>query len=122
MAPLPSVPPARRALTPPAPPEPPPPAVEVVLVAAPARQCKGRFIQVGAFAEPEHAWQAAARLYGLAAAPVSTQRLTSDPLLRVRLGPIDDPRSAAVALDQLKRSGYGGAFIVGGPTGMATPC
>ena len=59
---------------------------------------------------------------GTAAAPVSTQRLTSDPLTRVRLGPIADPAAAAATLDQLKRSGYAGAFIVGRPTArVGTP-
>jgi len=103
--------------------EPPPPAAAApVLVAASPGQCAGRFIQIGAFAEPERAAQAAAHLYRLAAAPVSTQRLTSDPLLRVRVGPIADPRSAATTLDQLKRSGYAGAFIVGAAAGSAARC
>jgi len=91
-------------------------------VPAPAGQCAGRFIQIGAFAEPERAWQAAARLYRLAAAPVTTQRLTSDPLLRVRVGPITDPLSAEATLDQLKRSGFAGAFMVGDQAGIATRC
>jgi cell division septation protein DedD len=94
----------------------------LVAAAAPAGQCEGRFIQVGAFAEPEHASQTVAQLYGKAAVPVSTQRLTSDPLVRVRLGPIADPAVAATTLDQLKRSGYGGAFIVGGAAPVGTPC
>jgi peptidoglycan lytic transglycosylase len=107
----------------PAPSQPaPPPAALPVLVATPVRQCEGRFIQVGAFAESEHAWSAAARLYHLAAAPVSAQRLTDDPLVRLRVGPIADPRSAEATLDQLKRSGYGGAFIVGDHADPASRC
>jgi rare lipoprotein A len=107
---------------PPAREEPRPPAAAAVLVAAPVGQCVGRFIQIGAFAEPERAAQAAAGLHRLAAAPVSTQRLTSDPLVRVRVGPIADPRSAESTLDQLKRSGYAGAFIVGAAAGSEPRC
>ena len=99
-----------------------PPAAAAVPVAASAAQCVGRFIQIGAFAEPERAMQAAARLYPVAAAPVTTQRLTSDPLVRVRLGPIADPRSAETTLDMLKRSGYAGAFIVDAEAGIEPRC
>jgi rare lipoprotein A len=99
----------------PAPPEPPAPL-------APLAQCEARFIQIGAFAEPERAWQTAERLFQVTPAPVTTQRLASDALLRVRVGPIADPGAAAAALAQLKRSGYAGAFIVGDGTGVAAPC
>jgi rare lipoprotein A len=87
-------------------------AARTVPVGTPANRCDGRFIQVGAFAEPERAMREAARLYRLTVEPVSTQTLT-DRLLRVRLGPIPDPRSAEATLYLLKQSGYGGAFIVG---------
>jgi rare lipoprotein A len=93
-----------------------------VLAAAPAGQCAGRFIQIGAFAEPERAWRTAERLYQLAAAPVTTQRAASDPLLRVRVGPIADPRSAAATLEQLKRHGYAGAFMIRDETAGAARC
>jgi cell division septation protein DedD len=97
------------------------PAAAIVPVAASPAQC-GRFIQIGAFAEPERAMHAAARLYPVAVAPVTTQRLTSDPLVRVRLGPIADPRSAETTLDMLKRSGYAGAFIVDAEAGIEPRC
>jgi rare lipoprotein A len=110
-------PPRPRSVAPVAPPRATP---ETVLVAAPAGRCEGRYIQVGAFAEPERAWSAAARLHHLAPAPVTTERLTSDPLVRVRLGPLADPLSAEATLDRLKRSGYAGAFIVG--EDATSPC
>ena len=100
---------------------PPAPAAPVLAAASPT-QCVGRFIQVGAFAEPERAMETAARLYRVAAAPVSTQRLTSDPLVRVRLGPIADPRSVETTLAMLKRSGYAGAFIVDTGAPVAPRC
>jgi len=101
---------------------PPPPSATAVLAVASAGQCAARFIQIGAFAEPERAAQAAAQVYRVATAPVSTQRLTSDPLVRVRLGPIADPHSAETTLDMLKRSGYAGAFIVGAGAGVEPRC
>ncbi len=97
-------------------------AVAPTAVAVPATQCTDRFIQIGAFAEPERAWHTAERLFELAAGPVTTQRLASDPLLRVRIGPIADPRSAAATLAQLKRSGYAGAFIVGDEADLGAAC
>ena len=102
--------------------EPRPLAAPVVLAAASPGQCAARFIQIGAFAEAERAAQAAAQLYRVATAPVSTQRLTSDPLVRVRVGPIADPHSAETTLDMLKRSGYAGAFIVGAGAGIEPRC
>jgi rare lipoprotein A len=102
--------------------EPRTPPAPAVLVAASPEQCVGQFIQIGAFAEPERAMQAAARLYRVGAAPVSTQRLTSDPLVRVRLGPIADPRAVETTLDQLKRSGYAGAFVVDTGAGSEPRC
>ena len=88
-----------------------PTAGSIILAAAPANRCDGRFIQVGAFAESERAMREAARLYRLTVVPVSTQTL-ADRLMRLRLGPISDVRSAEATLDHLKQSGYTGAFIV----------
>jgi rare lipoprotein A len=93
-----------------------------VAAAKPGAHCAARFIQIGAFAEPERAWRTAEHLYDLAAGPVTTQRLASDPLLRVRVGPIDDPRSAAATLAQLKANGYAGAFVVADEAAGAAPC
>jgi rare lipoprotein A len=100
-----------------------PPSVPRTLVAAaPAGQCGGHFIQVGAFAEPERAWRAAAQLHGVGVASVSTEPPASDRLTRVRLGPITDAAEAAAALDQLKRGGWAGAFLVGPDARNAASC
>jgi rare lipoprotein A len=103
--------------------EPGPPAVpRTLLAAAPVIQCGGRFIQIGAFAEPKHAWRAAALLQGAGVASVSTGQQASDHLTRVRLGPITDAAAAAATLDRLKRSGWAGAFLVGADAGNVTGC
>ena len=91
----------------------PPPSVAGGLIAtAEAATCGGRFIQVGAFAEPELAMRTAARVHGVTAIPVRAQTPAEDHLTRVRLGPIPDPGTAEAALDRLKQSGYPSAFIV----------
>ncbi len=103
--------------------EPAPPAPAVTLVAAaPAAQCAGHFIQIGAFAEAERAWRAAARLQGAGVVPVSTELPSSDRLTRVRLGPIADAAAVEATLHRLKRAGYPGAFIVGQEWGSAPAC
>jgi rare lipoprotein A len=79
---------------------------------AEAATCDGRFIQIGAFAEPARAARAAARLHGVIAIPVWAQARGDDRLTRVRLGPIADSGAVEATLDQLKQSGYAGAFIV----------
>ena len=103
--------------------EPPPAALAgTLLAAAPAAQCAGQFIQIGAFAEAERAWRAAAQLHGAGVAPVSTEPPSSDRLTRVRLGPIADAAAVEATLDRLKRAGYPGAFIVGQESGRAPAC
>jgi rare lipoprotein A len=103
--------------------EPGRPAVpRTLLAAAPAPQCGGHFIQIGAFAEPARAWRAAALLHGAGVASVKTGQPASDHLTRVRLGPITDAAAAAATLDRLKRSGWAGAFLVGPDAGNATRC
>ena len=84
----------------------------MLLAAAPATQCGGRYIQIGAFAEPERAWRAAAQLQGASVVPVGAALPAPDRLTRVRLGPITDAAAAAATLDRLKRSGWAGAFVV----------
>jgi rare lipoprotein A len=101
---------------------PPMPRTLLVAAAAPASRCGGHFIQVGAFAEPERAWRAAAQLHGAGVAPVSTALPASDRLTRVRLGPLTDAAAAAATLDQLKRSGWAGAFLVGPDAGNVASC
>jgi rare lipoprotein A len=93
---------ARRTLAPP--PQP-------VLVEAAGARCRGRFIQVGAYAETQRAHQIALQLLGLAW-PVSLDEGEADRLARIRLGPIDDRQSAAATLRWLKDEGYASAFIV----------
>jgi cell division septation protein DedD len=85
----------------------------LLVAAAPAVPCSGHFIQIGAFAEAERAWDAAARLQGAGVAAVSTEPPSGDRLTRVRLGPIADAEAAAATLLRLKRAGYPSAFIVG---------
>ena len=82
-----------------------------------------RFIQVGAFAEAERAWRAAARLHELPArAGEHRSCRPSDRLARVRLGPIADPRGGRRRRShQLKRAGYADAFIVGAEMPAAAP-
>jgi rare lipoprotein A len=75
-------------------------------------QCQGRFIQVGAFAEPTRAERVVAELHALKVMPVSLWKPPRHRLARVRLGPIADPATASAALNRLKRSGFGEAFIV----------
>jgi peptidoglycan lytic transglycosylase len=91
-------------------------------IARHAEQCNGRFIQVGAFAEPAHAQRVVAELHALKVMPVSLWTLPRDRLARVRLGPIADPRSASAALDRLKRSGFSEAFIVAPEEEPFTTC
>jgi rare lipoprotein A len=90
-----------------------PPGVSAALIAtADAATCGGHFIQIGAFAEPARAARAAARLRDVTAIPVRAQAPGDDRLTRVRLGPIDDSGAVEATLDQLKQSGFSGAFIV----------
>jgi rare lipoprotein A len=103
-------------------PSPPPPSLvaeasapslsDALIGSAQAATCGGHFIQIGAFAEPARAAQAAARLQGTTAIPVRTQAPAGDPLTRVRLGPIADHGAIEATLYQLKQGGYSGAFIV----------
>jgi rare lipoprotein A len=103
--------------------EPAAPTPQTTLVAAsPAALCAGQFIQIGAFAEPERAWNVAARMQGSGVAPVSTERPSSDRLIRVRLGPIPDPHTVEATLHRLKRAGYPGAFVIGRAPERAPPC
>ena len=106
-----------------APPPPPPPATVVaqarpsvvaggLIATAEAATCGGRFIQIGAFSEPERAMRAAARVQDVTAIPVRAQTPADDHLTRIRLGPIPDPGAAEAALDRLKQSGFPSAFIV----------
>jgi rare lipoprotein A len=83
-----------------------------LIASAEAATCAGHFIQIGAFSEPARAARAAARLQGVMAVPVRAQARGDDRLTRVRLGPIADSGAVAATLDQLKQSGYSGAFIV----------
>jgi rare lipoprotein A len=75
-------------------------------------QCQGRFIQVGAFAEPARAQRLVAELHALQVVPVSLVTPAQDHLARVRLGPIPDSETAGAALDRLKQFGYSEAFVV----------
>lgn len=93
-----------------------------LLAAAPAASCLGHFIQIGAFAEAERAWRAAARLQGAGVAPVWTERPGTDRLTRVRLGPITDAAAVAATLHRLKGAGYAEAFVVGEKSGAAPAC
>ncbi len=120
---------ARRA-PPPPPPTPPatlvadalPARMPALIATAEAATCGGRFIQIGAFAEPARAVRAAARVQGVTAMPVRAQTPVDDHLTRVRLGPIPDPGAAEATLDQLKQSGYPGAFIVPPEPSGAASC
>jgi rare lipoprotein A len=91
------------------------PLPEVQLVSAtPAARCAagGRFIQVGAFAEPARAERVAHQLEAALSVPVTTEAASADRLLRVRLGPLAPPDQIASALRQLRQIGYDGAFLV----------
>ncbi|MGH6901058.1 MAG: SPOR domain-containing protein, partial [Geminicoccaceae bacterium] len=87
-----------------------------------AAQCHGRFIQVGAFAEPARAQRVVAELHALQAMPVSLSAPAQDRLARVRLGPIPDPAAASAALDRLKQFGFPEAFIVAPAPQLPMPC
>jgi rare lipoprotein A len=118
--------PARR-YPPPTPPtlvaqRPPPSLASALIATAEAATCSGRFIQIGAFAEPARAVRAAAQLRGVTAIPVRAQAPGGDRLTRVQLGPIADPGAVAATLDRVKQSGYAGAFIVGPETTGAASC
>ena len=90
-------------------------------VSAPAR-CEGRFIQVGAFAEPVRARRVLAELHARQAMPVSLAVPAEDHLARVRLGPIADPAAVQATLDRIKSFGFSEAFIVGPEKELATHC
>lgn len=100
-----AAPPAQRAVAPPQP--------TAVASAAPPARCDGRFIQVGAYLEPERAHQAAFRLIGLSW-PVTLEQDQTDRLTRIRVGPIDDQNDVLATLRWLKREGHGAAYLVGG--------
>lgn len=102
-------------------PEPPTrPAPQVATTSA--AQCRGPFIQVGAFAEPARAQRVMAKLHALQAMPVSLATPAQDHLARVRLGPMSDPSAAFATLDRLKQSGFSEAFIVAPEKEPATSC
>jgi rare lipoprotein A len=113
-----SVPPASNA--PPAPPQttPMPP---VQLVSAPDAICRGRFIQLAAFAEPARAVRLSGRLRPVAPAPVRVERSRADGYTRVWLGPIADAGEADLLLGQLREAGYGRAFF-GRPATSVAAC
>lgn len=92
------------------------------VVASAAGQCHGRFIQVGAFAEPARAHRVVAELHALQPMPVSLATPAQDRLARVRLGPMPDPTTASATLDRLKQSGFSEAFIVAPEKELATRC
>lgn len=94
-----------------APPPPAPPATVQVAALQPER-CHAQFIQVGAFTEAARAHRLAAELGTRLAPPVSAEMPGGDPFVRVRLGPIADPGTAAATLHQVKQLGFPGAFIV----------
>ena len=98
------------------------PAPSPQLVATAPAQCQGRFIQVGAFAEPVRAHRVAAELNALQAMPVSLAGPAQDRLARVRLGPIVDPTAVDATLDRLKRFGFAEAFVVGPEKDPPTDC
>jgi rare lipoprotein A len=93
-----------------------------LIATAEAATCRGRFIQVGAYAEPARAARTAARLQGVSAVPVRAQAQADDRLTRVRLGPIADPGAVEATLYQLKQSGYSSAFIVPSEAAGAASC
>jgi cell division septation protein DedD len=92
------------------------------LVAAAPAQCQGRFIQVGAFAEPVRARRVMAELHALQAMPVRLAIPAEDHLARVRLGPIADPTTVDAMLDRLKRFGFSEAFVVAPEKDPPTDC
>lgn len=96
------------------------PPVQVASLSADA--CHGEFIQVGAFAEPDRARRLVAELDAQRIRPVTVETPGADHFVRVRLGPIPDPGSAGATLDRLKRSGYGGAFIVKPEVAVTARC
>lgn len=92
------------------------------VIAMSAAQCHGKFIQVGAFAEPARARRVVAELHALQAMPVSLSEPAQDRLARVRLGPIPDSGTANATLDRLKRFGFFEAFIVAPEQEHPLPC
>ncbi|MEZ5912403.1 MAG: SPOR domain-containing protein [Paracoccaceae bacterium] len=72
----------------------------------------GRFVQAGAFGEPDNAARAVARLRSLGL-PVASQTLVSRgrSLQAVMAGPFGDAASLSAALAQLRRAGYPDAFV-----------
>jgi rare lipoprotein A len=107
-----AAPPERRTVAPPQP--------AAVAIVAPSARCEGRFIQVGAYREPERAHQAAFRLLGLSW-PVTLEQDQTDRLTRIRVGPIDDRDDVLAALRWLKREGHARAYLVG-PGGPPVRC
>jgi rare lipoprotein A len=92
------------------------------LVAAAPAQCQGRFIQVGAFAEPVRARRVMAELHALQAMPVRLAMPAQDHLARVRLGPLADPTTVDATLDRLKGFGFSEAFVVAPDEDPPTDC
>jgi rare lipoprotein A len=111
-----SVPPVSSTASPQTSPMPP-----VQLVSAPDAICRGRFIQLAAFAEPARAVRLSGRLRPVAPAPVRVERSRTDGYTRVWLGPIADAGDADLLLGQLREAGYGRAFF-GRPATSVAAC
>ena len=78
---------------------------------APARQIAGRFVQVGAFADPANAQRTIQRLQA-AGLPVSVQRSSSKgkPVQVILAGPFETQGALAQGLDRSRAAGFRDAF------------
>jgi cell division septation protein DedD len=78
---------------------------------APARQIAGRFVQIGAFADPANAQRTIQRLQA-AGLPVSVQRSSSKgkPVQVILAGPFETQGALAQGLDRSRAAGFRDAF------------
>lgn len=75
---------------------------------------KGRYVQVGTFADPSNASKTQARIAALGLPAFANETVMGGRRVQVILaGPFDDPSNAASALAKVRRGGFGDAFLRG---------
>lgn len=70
------------------------------------------FVQAGSFTDAANAWQVHQRLESLGQSEVVAVDISGTRFHRVRLGPLPDPGSAAMLLDQVQAAGYPEARVL----------
>lgn len=94
----------------------------IVVGSNPASVCRGHFVQVGAFAEPDRAEQLAAQLQTTLGSPAQASPPGADTLARVKIGPLTSETEVARVLTRLDATGLDGAFVVKRSSSLLGTC